>query len=164
MWRKIMIQKILKSTTMKNIKVFMFLFLATLFLMGCKKDENGHYVTYYKNKTVTGYVYSTDSLYPIPNLLMHIEAYYGFGTGFLATKTSHVDYCYTDETGKFTFQFVKKINTQKVTGWGIGFGGEVATNYWSNSITICSSCSVKIEDIGENTILDTMHIPKPNHK
>jgi hypothetical protein len=137
-------------------------------MISCKKekDENGNYVTYYENKMVTGYVFSADSLLPIPNCLMHIEAAKYFGYGWSGSKEAHADYCYTDETGKFTFKFVKKINTHKVTDWEIGFGREIVTDYWTNSISIdiCSSCPIKIEDIGENTILDTFYLHEPINK
>ncbi|GHV34400.1 hypothetical protein FACS1894178_1830 [Bacteroidia bacterium] len=112
---------------MKTVKILFVALFATLLLAGCEKDENGNYVTYYKNKTVTGYVYSNDtyvhypdSLYPRTNLLIKIEA-------SVEGVPKHTDYCRTDKNGRFTFKFVKAINARSPSVWKIGEGGDDAT-------------------------------------
>jgi hypothetical protein len=140
---------------MKTIKNILIATVAILLLNSCtkdEKDENGYRIKYYKDKTGVGYVYSSDSLNPAPNILLHIEAFLYLGSGIFTTISSHVDYCYTDKNGKFTFKFLKELDYWDVTGYNIGFGGEKTIDYWDNVLTIKMN---DIKDINSYT-MDTI--------
>ena len=102
---------------MKNIKILLLALVAILFTISCKKDENGNRITYYNNKTGEGYVFlkfNNDSIAPIKNVKTQIESY---TAEWFSTFTSHFDYVFTDNTGKYSFKLVKKINEKKVDGY-----------------------------------------------
>jgi hypothetical protein len=105
---------------MKNVKLILLAIAAILFTTAaCEKDENGNRITYYKNKTGEGYVFykfENDSIAPIANAKTQIESYI---RGWFTTFTSHFDYVYTDNNGKYSFKFVKKINEKKADGYYI---------------------------------------------
>ncbi|MCL2132375.1 MAG: hypothetical protein FWH36_08020 [Lentimicrobiaceae bacterium] len=105
---------------MRNIKIVLLTATAILFTAtSCQKDENGNRITYYKNKTGEGYVFykfKNDSIAPIVNAKTQIESY---RFGMFSTLTNHFDYVYTDNSGKYSFKFVKKINEKKIDGYYI---------------------------------------------
>ena len=117
---------------MRTLKFILITFATVLFLCSCKKDENGTWATYYTNKTVESYVYTAETKIPIPNFRMHIVAYSsGMWTGL------HVNYCYTDENGKYTFKLAKHVKgVYEVYSWGIGAGGQDAPNSYCNWVTL----------------------------
>ncbi len=116
---------------MKNVKLTLLAIAATLFItVACEKDDNGNRITYYKNKTGEGYVFykfSNDSIAPIANAKTQIESYY---FGMFSTLKNHFDYVYTDNNGKYSFRFVKKINEKKAEGYYISspYITDISTN------------------------------------
>ena len=110
---------------MRNIKIVLLATTAAVLFTAasCEKDENGNRITYYKNKTGEGYVFfkfKNDSIAPIANAKIEIESY---AHGMYVNNT-HFDYVYTDNNGKYSFKFVKKIynygaGSSKVAGYEI---------------------------------------------
>jgi len=107
-----------------TVKIFLLAAAVLLIAASCQKDENGNRITYYKNKTGEGYVFfkfKNDSIAPIENAIIKIESY---TVGMFSTITRHYDYVYTDNNGKYSFKFVKKIcsgsfGNYKVAGYEI---------------------------------------------
>jgi hypothetical protein len=98
---------------MKALRITLLLIATVLLLSSCKKDENGYYIKYYEDKTGVGYVFykfESDSIAPIADVKMSIKSYTGGGELF---NSNHFDYTYTDNNGKYTCDFVKKINGVK---------------------------------------------------
>jgi hypothetical protein len=103
----------------KHMPILLILLSLSFIYSACQKDENGKWITYYKNKTGEGYVFykfRNDSIAPIINTQVLIESY---TRGWYYTFTSHFDYAYTDNSGKYSFRFVKTINEKKVEGYYI---------------------------------------------
>ena len=101
---------------MKNVtKILVVATAAVLFAVAsCQKDENGNRITYYNKKTGEGYVFykfENDSIAPITNAKTQIQSY---RMGMFSTITVHSDCIYTDNNGKYSFKFVKKIKGEKV--------------------------------------------------
>ena len=106
---------------MKKIKII--LMASILLCLSCEKDEQGKWISYYKNKIGEGYVFykfENDSIVPINNLGIEIISYARirwimFGIG----KHDHTDVVYTNSEGKYSFKFAKKISNQKVIEYEI---------------------------------------------
>ena len=112
---------------MKQIKILLVTVATILLFNSCEKiiDENGHRITYYKNKTAVGYLFykfENDSIAPITNFKM--ESYCsGENRGWIFPwGKSHTDYVYTDDNGKYMCKLVKKIDNDKVTYYEIKYG------------------------------------------
>ena len=90
---------------------------------GCEKDDQGQRITYYKNKTGEGYVFykfDNDSITPISNLAIEIISYAEnpwdmFSTGDFRSP----NIAYTNNDGKYSFRFVKRIGERKVYKYNI---------------------------------------------
>ena len=83
---------------------------------GCEKDELGHKITYYKDKTGEGYVFfkfKNDSIAPIKDAKIEIKTY---TKGSELFGMQHFDHINVDDNGKYSFKFVKKIDSEKAIG------------------------------------------------
>jgi hypothetical protein len=138
---------------MKTTKTILIALATICMLVSCKKekDEYGNYVTYYKNKTAIHYVYSVDSLTPVKNYKMHIQACVSGPELFPGPE--HIDYCYSDQDGRCSFKFVKKINMQTVDYWGIAIGSDLTPAKYVFSKS-------EVENITDELILDTIFVNK----
>ncbi len=94
-------------------QLFLALATAVLFLNACTITTEPYNGPNYTN-TVTGYALTTDSLDPIPNLVLDMNPLQGSYTTPVGGKTVR-----TDSTGRFEFIYTGPANGQI----GIGFGG-----------------------------------------
>jgi len=88
---------------------------------GCQKDNQGNRITYYKDKTATGYVFYKNydaeigslvgPIRPASNLEIKISVWI---PGSWTTLYEHIDYVYTDINGQYQFKLLKKINGKYV--------------------------------------------------
>ncbi|MDR0205723.1 MAG: hypothetical protein LBI45_00450 [Bacteroidales bacterium] len=123
---------------MKKNKILL-LFATILLLISCEKDENGYHITYYKNKIAIGYVfygkYETDSIWPAKCNRVEIESIYSIEGELFGYSKIHKDIVYTDECGKYSFNFVKTIDGKKVLAYDI-YAIENMRGVYHNSIKI----------------------------
>jgi hypothetical protein len=117
---------------MKKLR-FLLLFLAAILLASScdkvEKDDQEQVIEYYKDKIGVGYVFykhANDSVAPIKNVKMEIEAS-GGGTGWLFPGYHHADYLITDADGKYTFKFIKTIDKEEITAYDFSFVGYLDT-------------------------------------
>jgi len=98
----------------------LILFVSILLCISCEKDDNGQRISYYKNKIGEGYVFikfKNDSIAPVKNAKIRIEFWAHSGmSGILSSRIKHSDYFNTDNNGKYSFIFLKRINEKKVGG------------------------------------------------
>ncbi len=100
--------------TFKKIEKFVFVLLVFTIVLSCTKVTTEPYNGANYTNTVTGYALTTDSLDPIPNLLLNIDPMQGSYTTPANGKTVR-----TDSTGLFTFIYTGPANGKI----GIGFSG-----------------------------------------
>ena len=107
---------------MKNI---LTTFIATIILLftSCERDEQGHRISYYKNKTGEGYVFykfENDSIAPINNLKVEVRSCFISTHMFIAGgHYSHSGIVYTNNEGKYSCKFGKKVDGEKVVDYEI---------------------------------------------
>ncbi len=97
----------------KKFTAFLALSLTLLLLSCCTVTTEPYNGPNYTN-TVTGYALTTDSLDPIPNLVLDMNPLQGSYTTPVGGKTVR-----TDSTGRFEFIYTGPASGQI----GIGFGG-----------------------------------------
>lgn len=96
------------------VAVIIILFLCA----SCEKADKDRGIAYYQNKIGEGYLFGkfeNDSIVPISNSKIEIKFYAppsDLGPTF--GDRIYVDYVYTDDDGKYSFRFVKKIDSKKV--------------------------------------------------
>jgi hypothetical protein len=102
---------------MKTIKILGLVVFVTLSFASCKKDEDGQWIRYYKNKIGVGYVFwknDDGTIEPIKNVDVSITAFAYSGSGELFTvRHEHTDNVKTKNDGSFKFKFVKKIDNSR---------------------------------------------------
>ena len=148
---------------MKKLRILLIIIATILLFNSCEKDENGYRITYYKNKTAVGYVYSVETHTPISNFKMHSCA--SVSAGIWSCK--HINYCITDESGKFTFELVKSIDGLKTTRWGFGSGSSVIYSgacYDNFKIFPPDFLDTKEKTLYLDTIFECVDIPYETNK